>query len=43
MLVDTSFQSHPVEQMGDVITLMTVGEYADDIHQYLREAEVSVF
>ncbi|XP_027326302.1 cyclin-A1 [Anas platyrhynchos] len=40
MLVDTSFQSHPVEQMGDVITLMTVGEYADDIHQYLREAEI---
>jgi len=43
MLVDTSFRSRPEDQMGDPITLMTVGEYAEDIHQYLREAEVSVF
>ncbi|OXB62200.1 hypothetical protein ASZ78_013931 [Callipepla squamata] len=40
MLVDTSFRSRPEDQMGDPITLMTVGEYAEDIHQYLREAEV---
>ncbi|OXB73890.1 UNVERIFIED_CONTAM: hypothetical protein H355_003984 [Colinus virginianus] len=39
MLVDTSFRSRPEDQMGDPITL-TVGEYAEDIHQYLREAEV---
>lgn len=43
MLVDTSFRCQPEDQMGDPITLMTVGEYAEDIHQYLREAEVSVF
>uniref|UniRef100_A0A8B9BMS0 Cyclin A1 n=1 Tax=Anser brachyrhynchus TaxID=132585 RepID=A0A8B9BMS0_9AVES len=40
MLVDTSFRSQPEQQMGDAITLMTVGEYAEDIHQYLREAEI---
>jgi len=40
MTVDTSFQSQPEDHLGDVITL-TVGEYAEDIHQYLREAEVS--
>uniref|UniRef100_A0A8B9S3P0 Cyclin A1 n=1 Tax=Apteryx owenii TaxID=8824 RepID=A0A8B9S3P0_APTOW len=40
MLVDTSFQSQPEDQMGDTITVMTVGEYAEDIHQYLREAEI---
>ncbi|XP_042723632.1 cyclin-A1 [Lagopus leucura] len=40
MLVDTSFRCQPEDQMGDPITLMTVGEYAEDIHQYLREAEV---
>ncbi|GAB0180286.1 cyclin-A1 [Grus japonensis] len=39
MIVDTSFQSQPEDHMGDAITL-TVGEYAEDIHQYLREAEV---
>ncbi|XP_051480245.1 cyclin-A1 [Apus apus] len=39
MVVDTSFQSQPEDHMGDPITL-TVGEYAEDIHQYLREAEV---
>ncbi|KGL96058.1 Cyclin-A1, partial [Charadrius vociferus] len=38
MVVDTSFQSQPEDHMGDSITL-TVGEYAEDIHQYLREAE----
>lgn len=40
MVVDTSFQSQPEDHMVDPITL-TVGEYAEDIHQYLREAEVS--
>uniref|UniRef100_A0A8C3KPZ4 Cyclin A1 n=3 Tax=Charadriiformes TaxID=8906 RepID=A0A8C3KPZ4_9CHAR len=39
MVVDTSFQSQPEDHIGDPITL-TVGEYAEDIHQYLREAEV---
>ncbi|NWI63784.1 CCNA1 protein, partial [Todus mexicanus] len=39
MIVDTSFQSQPEDHMEDAITL-TVGEYAEDIHQYLREAEV---
>ncbi|KAJ7409014.1 Cyclin-A1 [Willisornis vidua] len=39
MIVDTSFQSQPEDHMEDVVTL-TVGEYAEDIHQYLREAEV---
>lgn len=40
MIVDTSFQSQPEDHVGDAITL-TVGEYAEDIHRYLREAEVS--
>lgn len=40
MVVDTSFQSQPEDHMEDAVTL-TVGEYAEDIHQYLREAEVS--
>lgn len=40
MTVDTSFQSQPEDHMEDSITL-TVEEYADDIHQYLRQAEVS--
>lgn len=40
MVVDTSFQSQPEDHMEDVVTL-AVGEYAEDIHQYLREAEVS--
>lgn len=40
MLVDTSFQSQPEDHMEDAITL-TVAEYAEDIHQYLRDAEVS--
>ncbi|NWV01984.1 CCNA1 protein, partial [Upupa epops] len=40
MLVDTSFQSQPEDHMEDAITL-TVGEYAEDIYWYLREAEVS--
>uniref|UniRef100_A0A8C7A7N6 Cyclin A1 n=1 Tax=Nothoprocta perdicaria TaxID=30464 RepID=A0A8C7A7N6_NOTPE len=40
MLVDTSFQTQREDQMGDAITVMTVGEYAEDIHRYLREAEV---
>ncbi|XP_054239980.1 cyclin-A1 [Indicator indicator] len=39
MIVDTSFQSQPEDHMEDTITL-TVEEYAEDIHQYLREAEV---
>ncbi|XP_054020643.1 cyclin-A1 [Dryobates pubescens] len=39
MLVDTSFQSQPEDHMEDSITL-TVEEYAEDIHKYLREAEV---
>ncbi|XP_068281573.1 cyclin-A1 [Nyctibius grandis] len=39
MVVDTSFQSQPEDHMEDPVTL-TVGEYAEDIHQYLREAEV---
>ncbi|KFO81909.1 Cyclin-A1, partial [Cuculus canorus] len=39
MIVDTSFQSHPKDRMQDAVTL-TVEEYAEDIHQYLREAEV---
>ncbi|XP_049679074.1 cyclin-A1 isoform X1 [Accipiter gentilis] len=39
MIVDTSFQSQPEDHVGDAITL-TVGEYAEDIHRYLREAEV---
>ncbi|KAF4794753.1 Cyclin-A1 [Turdus rufiventris] len=39
MVVDTSFQSQPEDHMEDVVTL-AVGEYAEDIHQYLREAEV---
>ncbi|XP_027506580.1 cyclin-A1 [Corapipo altera] len=39
MVVDTSFQSQPEDHMEDVITL-TVEEYAEDIHQYLREAEL---
>ncbi|XP_009876596.1 PREDICTED: cyclin-A1, partial [Apaloderma vittatum] len=39
MVVDTSFQSQPEDHMSDAVTL-TVGEYAEDIHHYLREAEV---
>ncbi|XP_059694858.1 cyclin-A1 [Haemorhous mexicanus] len=39
MIVDTSFQSQPEDHMEDVVTL-AVGEYAEDIHQYLREAEL---
>ncbi|XP_062470976.1 cyclin-A1 [Pezoporus occidentalis] len=39
MVVDTSFQSQPEDHMVDPVTL-TVGEYAEDIHEYLREAEV---
>ncbi|NXP73475.1 CCNA1 protein, partial [Ramphastos sulfuratus] len=39
MTVDTSFQSQPEDHMKDTITL-TVEEYAEDIHQYLRQAEV---
>ncbi|NXJ82770.1 CCNA1 protein, partial [Trogon melanurus] len=39
MVVDTSFQSQPEDHMRDAVTL-TVGEYAEDIYQYLREAEV---
>ncbi|OWK61553.1 Cyclin-A1 [Lonchura striata] len=39
MVVDTSFQSQPEDHMEDVVTL-AVGEYAEDIHQYLREAEL---
>lgn len=42
MVVDTSFQSQPEDHMEDVVTL-AVGEYAEDIHQYLREAEVSCY
>ncbi|KAM6341725.1 cyclin-A1 [Podargus strigoides] len=39
MTVDTSFQSQPDDHIEDAINL-TVGEYVEDIHQYLREAEV---
>ncbi|NXU47723.1 CCNA1 protein, partial [Turnix velox] len=39
MLVDTSFQSQPEDHMVDPITSVAE-EYAEDIHQYLREAEV---
>ncbi|KFQ36517.1 Cyclin-A1, partial [Merops nubicus] len=39
MVLDTSFQSQPEDHMEDAITL-TVEEYAEDIHQYLRQAEV---
>lgn len=42
MVVDTSFQSQPEDHLEDVVTL-AVGEYAEDIHQYLREAEVSCY
>uniref|UniRef100_A0A663M8E0 Cyclin A1 n=1 Tax=Athene cunicularia TaxID=194338 RepID=A0A663M8E0_ATHCN len=39
MIVDTSFQSKPEDHMEDAVTL-AVEEYAEDIHKYLREAEV---
>ncbi|KFP32618.1 Cyclin-A1, partial [Colius striatus] len=39
MVVDTSFQSQPEDHMEDDVTL-PVEEYAQDIHQYLREAEL---
>uniref|UniRef100_A0A8D0FI65 Cyclin A1 n=1 Tax=Strix occidentalis caurina TaxID=311401 RepID=A0A8D0FI65_STROC len=39
MAVDTSFQSKREDHMEDAVTL-AVEEYAEDIHQYLREAEV---
>ncbi|XP_017671846.1 PREDICTED: cyclin-A1-like [Lepidothrix coronata] len=39
MEVDPSFQSQPEDCLEDVVTL-TVEDYAEDIHQYLREAEL---
>lgn len=43
MLVDTSFQSQHEVHMDNNVDIMNVGDYAEDIHQYLREAEVSGF
>ncbi|XP_037233511.1 cyclin-A1 [Falco biarmicus] len=39
MVMDISIQSQPEDHMEDAVTL-TVVEYAEEIHQYLREAEV---
>ncbi|XP_063807911.1 cyclin-A1 isoform X2 [Pseudophryne corroboree] len=40
MMVDTTFQ-HPIEDTTDADTeAATVSEYIDEIHQYLREAEI---
>lgn len=42
MLVDTSVHS-PSEDASDFGTdVINVTEYAEEIHQYLREAEVSI-
>ncbi|XP_019381108.1 PREDICTED: cyclin-A1 isoform X2 [Gavialis gangeticus] len=38
--LDTSFQSQHEDQVDNNTDVMNVGEYAEDIHQYLREAEV---
>ncbi|EMP25300.1 Cyclin-A1, partial [Chelonia mydas] len=40
MLVDTSFQSQHEVHMDNNVDIMNVGDYAEDIHQYLREAEI---
>ncbi|XP_009079682.1 PREDICTED: cyclin-A1, partial [Acanthisitta chloris] len=39
MVVDTSLQSQPEDHREDAVTL-AVEEYAEDIYQYLREAEI---
>lgn len=39
--LDASFQSQHEDQVDNNTDVMNVGEYAEDIHQYLREAEVS--
>lgn len=41
MLVDTSIQSQHEVHVDNIVDVMNVGDYAEDIHQYLREAEVS--
>ncbi|KYO26432.1 cyclin-A1 isoform A [Alligator mississippiensis] len=38
--LDASFQSQHEDQVDNNTDVMNVGEYAEDIHQYLREAEV---
>uniref|UniRef100_A0A7M4EBY0 Cyclin A1 n=1 Tax=Crocodylus porosus TaxID=8502 RepID=A0A7M4EBY0_CROPO len=38
--LDASFQSQHEDQLDNNTDVMNVGEYAEDIHQYLREAEV---
>uniref|UniRef100_A0A8D0BP04 Cyclin-A2 n=1 Tax=Salvator merianae TaxID=96440 RepID=A0A8D0BP04_SALMN len=40
MVVDKSLQSQNEELYDDKVDVMGVEEYAEDIHQYLREAEV---
>ncbi|XP_062983789.1 cyclin-A1 [Elgaria multicarinata webbii] len=40
MLVDRSFQSHSEDLQDNKVDVMSVIEYAEDIHCYLREAEV---
>ncbi|KAL8190893.1 UNVERIFIED_CONTAM: Cyclin-A1 [Gekko kuhli] len=40
MLVDTSLQSQYEDSYGHKVDIVGTGEYAEDIHCYLREAEV---
>ncbi|XP_015275077.1 PREDICTED: cyclin-A1 [Gekko japonicus] len=40
MLVDTSLQSQYEDPRGHKVDIVGIGEYAEDIHCYLREAEV---
>uniref|UniRef100_A0A674J8K8 Uncharacterized protein n=2 Tax=Terrapene triunguis TaxID=2587831 RepID=A0A674J8K8_9SAUR len=40
MLVDTSLQSQHEVHVDNIVDVMNVGDYAEDIHQYLREAEI---
>uniref|UniRef100_A0A8C3XMM3 Cyclin A n=1 Tax=Chelydra serpentina TaxID=8475 RepID=A0A8C3XMM3_CHESE len=40
MLVDPSFQSQHEVYVDNNVDVMNVGDYAEDIHQYLREAEI---
>uniref|UniRef100_A0A8C8SIF5 Cyclin A1 n=1 Tax=Pelusios castaneus TaxID=367368 RepID=A0A8C8SIF5_9SAUR len=40
MLVDTSIQSQHEVYVDNIVDVMNVGDYAEDIHQYLREAEI---